>query len=350
MQAPITHILPLTVIRRERLLPIPGKILVRKGQKVVANDIIAEAELAPKHLILDVCRGLGLSPEQADKEIKVRMGDEVEEGDVLAGPVGMTRRVIRSPGIGRIVVVESGQILIALTGKPFALKAGMPGEVQDLIADRGAIIETTGALIQGVWGNGQIDSGVLHVLAKNPANELTPDHMDPSMRGSVIMAGYVEKAEVLKMAADIPLKGMVLASMHAGLIPLAQKLPFPLILIEGFGDLSMNPAAFQLLETSEGRDTTLKAEAWNALSGARPEIIIPLPAPPDTGLPKETDVYKVGQQVRVLREPFFGQVGTITFVEDRVEFPSGVRATGASIRFEDGSSEMLPLANLEVLA
>ena len=39
MLASIVHILPLTLIRRERLLPIPGKVLVRQGQRVGAQTV-----------------------------------------------------------------------------------------------------------------------------------------------------------------------------------------------------------------------------------------------------------------------------------------------------------------------
>src|SRR3990172_9153258 len=94
MIAPVRHILPLTTIRRERVLPIPGKVVVRKGQKVGATDSVAEAKVNPEHLLLDVARGLKLPEEKADQAIHCKPGEKVAEGDVLAGPVGLAKRVI----------------------------------------------------------------------------------------------------------------------------------------------------------------------------------------------------------------------------------------------------------------
>jgi hypothetical protein len=70
--APTFHVLPLTVIRRERKLPFPGKILVRKGQKVGANDAVVEAKLSPKHLMLDIAMGLSVSRTRSERFIRVK--------------------------------------------------------------------------------------------------------------------------------------------------------------------------------------------------------------------------------------------------------------------------------------
>ena len=81
MLAQIRHILPLTTIHRERILPVPWRLIVRKGQRVAATDTIAEARLNPEHLLLEVTRGLRLNTEKADKAIQCRANDKVAEGD-----------------------------------------------------------------------------------------------------------------------------------------------------------------------------------------------------------------------------------------------------------------------------
>lgn len=350
MLAPVTHILPITMIRRERTLPVPGKLMVRAGQEVGATDIIIESNLRPEHLLLDIAHGLGVSGEDSDRYLQCQAGDQLAEGDIVAGPVGLSRRVIRSPREGRVVLVGGGQVLVEVPGKPFQLKAGLPGEVVELIADRGAILETTGALIQGVWGNGQIDFGLMIVLAKSPDQMLTPDQLDVSLRGSVVLAAHCEQAETLKAAEELPLHGLILASMSPTLVPVAARLQIPVILIEGFGRRPMNPVAYKLLSTNERREVALNAEPWDRYAGSRPEVVIPLPAPGSVALPRETDFFNPGQVVRVLHPPFASEVGTIVALKGLTVLPSGLRVQAADVQLESGKNVLLPFANLEVLA
>jgi hypothetical protein len=350
MLSPVTHILPITNIRRTRLLPVAGKVVVRKGQKVNPQDVVAEANLAPEHILLEVARGLGLPTHKADAQIHCKAGDDVGEGDVLAGPVGMSRRLVRAPKPGHVVVAGGGQILLELESRPFELKAGIPGTVTELVDDRGAEIETSGALVQGVWGNGNVDYGLLSAVLRAPEDELTLDRLDVSQRGLVILGGYCADTQILSMAAEIPLRGLILASIDPLLLPLALKMRYPIIVLEGFGKIPLNSAAYKLLTTNDRRDVAVNAEAWNPLAGTRPEIVIPLPSSGYLPFPPETDVFKPGQQVRVLATSYRSKVGTLVAVRPGLmALASGIRSIAADVRFEDGESAVLPLANLEVL-
>lgn len=349
MLAPVTHILPITSIRRERLLPAPGKVIVRKGQRVGATDVVAEANLFPEHLVLDIARGLGIRREQVDEHIQVQAGAQVAAGDVVAGPVGLTRRVVRSPRNGRVIIVGNGQILLEAQSQPFVLRAGIPGEVVELVPDRGAVIETTGALIQGVWGNGPADSGLMQVLVKEPEEDLTPDKIDVGYRSSIVLAGYCRDAEVLKTAGDLPLRGLILSSMDPALAPLAMQLSIPIVILEGFGRRPINTAAFKLLSTHERREVVVNAEPWDPYAGTRPEVVIPLPASGDLSEPPETAFFTPGKLVRIVRAPYAGRIGSLVELRGVTTFPSGLQARAAEIHLEDGHSVFVPQANLEIL-
>lgn len=350
MLAPVTHILPLTTICRPRILPAPGRIVVRKGQKVSPNDTIAEASLHPEHILLDVARGLGLLADQADRHMQRSAGEEVDGGDVLAGPVGLARRVVRAPKAGRVVLAGGGQVLLEVASDPFLLKAGIQGVITQLISDRGAEIEITGALIQGSWGNGLIESGLILVVTKSPEDQLTREQLNVSQRGSILLGGYCSEAAVLEAAAELPLRGLILSSMDSSLVLLAQKMAFPILVLEGFGRLPMNHLAHRLLSSSERREATLFAQTWDRLAGSRPEIIIPLPATGQPPVPNEAVSFTPGQQVRVLRAPRHGATGKLVKLhQGLVTLPNGVKTLAADVRLEGGEVLVMPLANLEVI-
>lgn len=348
--SPVTHILPLTTVRRERLLPVPGRVVVRKGQQVSPKDVVAEANLNPQHIVLDLVRGLGVSPDQADTLITRRAGEEVSEGDIIAGPVGISRRVVRAPDPGKIVVAGDGQVLLEIIRPPDELMAGLSGVVVELISERGVIIETVGALVQAVWGNGQIDYGLLNVRLRSPDDLLTAERLDINLRGSVLLGGYCHDEQVLISAGDLPVRGMILSSMDSALIPAAMKVEYPIIVIEGFGQLSMNPLAFKLLTTSEHREVALNSEPWDIHTSSRPEIVITLPAEGSPPLPPETDFLTPGQQVRVAAPPYKGEIGTILSIKSGLtNLSNGLRVQSAQVNLEGGDKVVLPLMNLEII-
>lgn len=350
MLAPVLHVLPMTRIRRHRLLPVTGRVLVRKGQTLAPLDVVAEAVLEPRHRLLDVARGLGLRIAEADQYVEREAGESVTEGDVLAGPVGWGKRVVRAPCTGRIILTGRGKILIEEEVEPYQLFAGLPGEVVSLIPGRGAVIESTGALAQGVWGNGKINSGQLRVLIKKVEDILTVDQLDIDLRETVVFAGFCGDEQVLRAAAELPLRGLILSSMASSLIPLAEELSIPIVILEGFGLLPVNSSAFNLLITSERREITLNAEKIDKYALQRPEVFISLPVNQTVHEPRDATLFSPGQKVRVVRAPYQSQIGTLITLKPGLEvLPNGIKATSAEIELENSIRVKLPLANLEVL-
>jgi hypothetical protein len=350
MQSSITHILPSVVFQRERTLPSTGRITARRGQAVKPTDVVAEARLRPEHLLLDVARGLGLTASEADHYIQRRAGDEVGEGDVIAGPVGIARRVVRSPKSGSVVVAGDGQVLLELEGEFSELKAGYAGVVTDIVGDRGVVIESAGSLVQGVWGNGKINFGLLNVLAHTPDELVSPAMMDVSLRGSVVIAGYCEDERVLFSAEELPIRGLILASMDSALVPSALNVSYPIVLIEGFGNLPMNQDAFNILLSGKMREVSLNAEPWDRIANTRPEVVIALPEGVASEALRYSAVFTTGQTVRVISPPYKGMVGTLTNLLPGLSIlPSGIRAEAAGVRLLNGDTVQVPLSNLEVI-
>lgn len=350
MLAPVTHILPLAAIRRIRMLPVKGSVLVRAGEKVNATDVIAEATLTPEHIVLDVARGLGVAANKAAGYMQRKVGDKLTKDSIVASRGGLVPRTVRTTHAGHLVAISAGQVLIEVKNKPYQLKAGLPGEILSVEPDLGGVVESAGAWIQGVWGNDKINFGILTVLAKEPGHVLSAGELNVTHKGSILLAGYCDQRNVLESARDLPIHGLILASMAPKLAATALRMPYPIILIEGFGKLEMNSAAYTLLSTNATREVTINAETLNRYTDKRPEIIIPLEGSGNPLIPLSLETFTAGQKVRVLRSPHIGAIGTIeALLPGLTRLPSGLRAPCANIEIEQGEKMVVPLANIEVL-
>jgi len=350
MLASVHHILPLTTITRERILPAAGMVLVRLNQKVSPGDIIAETKWAREHVLLDVASMLNLSINAADRLLKCKMGDVIAAGQEVAVGKGLFPRSVRAPREGRVVAAGGGKVMLEVGETKVELRAGIPGTVMQLIPNRGAVIQTAGALIQGVWGNGRIDSGLLINLAEKPDSILTSARLDVSLRGSIILGGTCKDAETLQTAAELPARGLILSSLFPSLLPLAREMQYPILVTDGFGTLPMNSVAHRLLSSSAKRDATLNAEVYDRYSGARPEVIIPLPVSQNPAPPVDLLMFEPGQQVRVRRPPATGAIGILVSIRPGTTvLPSGLRASAADVKLENGETIIVPLVNIEVV-
>jgi hypothetical protein len=350
MLAPVLHVLPLTTIVRERVLPMPGKVNMHVNQRVNPTDVVAETTFAREHVLLDVSRTFGISASEADKLIRVNEGDRLEKGALIAEQPGLFSNTIKAPRAGRVMVCGSGQVLMEVGDARIELRAGLPGMVTQIIPDKGVVIRTAGALVQGVWGNGRIDNGIMTSVLDKPDDILSAGRLDVSLRGSVILAGHVRDLDSLKAAAELPVRGLILSSISSTLIEAAYKLRFPILVTEGFGAIPMNSAAFKLLTTNNKREATVNADHFDRYTGTRPEVIIPLPISNEPEEPNQYEHFEPGRHVRMRRPPNTGMLGIITGLPPGLSLlPSGLRAPAAEVKLENGDVLLVPLVNLEVV-
>lgn len=344
----VTQILPLTKVRRVRSLPDSGRVLVHAGQKVGATDVIAECSLPGKHLLLDIRRALGIQrPSALQKVLERTVGEEVKKGDIIAQTGGMFSRVVRAPEDGVIVAIQRGQVLLEIPGGTYELKAGINGTVTDVIPEMGAVIESSGALLQGVWGNGRIDVGLLLVAAKSPEEELTRANLDITMRGSIVAGGHVTDADALQAAAELPLRGLILGSMTADLLPVASQMEIPVLLLEGFGRIPINPRAYKVLLGQVKRDVALNA-GWDPERGETPEAFIPLPA--EAEVIEAPSELKVGQTVKIVKPPHTSQIGELVAIRPNPTIlPNKLRVPAGEVRLETNETVTVPLVNLTII-
>lgn len=348
MYRTLTHYTPAALIRRTRTLPLEGDVLVKIGQKVQATEIIAEAPVPSRHTVVDLAQSLGLRDvARVRQALKRQVGESVQQGDVLAEVRGLFTRVVRAPADGSVVALAEGKLVLEEQSDKLRLRAGLPGIVTELIPTRGAVITSQGLLIQGVWGNGQVDSGPLRHLEADPQAPLEAAALDVSLRGAVLLAGACGDSAALRAALDLPVRGLILGSLAPELLALAETAAQPIILLEGFGGAPIHPVVYQLLAENLGQEATLSATPWDPGQGERPEVFI---AQGQEAQPLEDKAeLEVGRSVRLLSAPHFGEIGTVVELRRNEHLPNGVRAAVAMVQLEDQERVGVPIQNLELM-
>ncbi len=282
--------------------------------------------------------------------IQRSVGEKLEEGAIIAGQRGVGARQLRAPANGTITAVSEGQVLLQVADERSVLPARVPGVIIEVEPNRGVTIECVGAWVQGVWGNGRLAEGILNMSTESADQVLTADRVDMSLRGAILVAGRCEQRQTLELAAQVPIRGLVLGSLSIRLVPLAEKMPYPIVLIEGFGPIPMNSDAFKLFSNLAGEQAALNAQRPDPLNGDRPEVIIPAKEAGRPPQPVGMQSFRIGQTVRILSGPERGTLGEIAALPSgAVAFPSGLRVQAAQITLEHGGHADIPLANLELL-
>jgi hypothetical protein len=241
-------------------------------------------------------------------------------------------------------------MLFEIRQEPHLVYAGFPGEVVGTDGATSVTIETTGGLVQGVWGNGKQDIGVMRIVGSGPRDRLLTDQLDVELRGAVLVAGICEHPAPLNQAKELAVRGIILGGLSADLVPIAESLPYPVIVLDGFGPAPINHSAFELLTTNRGRDAALDARPAEAYGSHRPEVIIPLPLVNPTDLPEDLIPLAPGVPVRITRDPYRSEVGVIEEILDQVvSYPSGILCRSARVNLEVAGRTTVPLANLDIL-
>jgi hypothetical protein len=349
-----SRITALTTIRRERLLPTPGQVLVEVGEMVGAADVVARCQLPGEVRVIDISRALGVQRERAARYVRKAVGEAVKVNDLLAahgGPFGQLRKSCRSPVDGQVAEIRGNLMLIESAATTLELRAHIKGQITSVMPNRGVMISAAGTLIQGAWGSGGEAAGVLKMLIDSPQKPLRARSIDVSCHGTVVVGGRILDDSVLEQAIDARIRGIIVGGVNAHLCPVLESLPFPVLLTEGFGDLPMSQHVFSLLQANKGFEAMLSADMETRWGARRPEVLIPLRA--DEEMPDEEPSIvslKKGDQVRALRAPYLGAMGTIADLPAQPQvMESGARLPVAVVDIEDKEPVSIPLANLELI-
>jgi transcription antitermination factor NusG len=327
---------------------------VTLSQPVKPLDVVAYDEVPGELRLIKLAEVLGIDPASVEAYVRRRQGEPVTRGEVLAERsllFGLSRRRAIAPIDGVVARLGDGQMIIEGPRRVEEVFASVPGRVVAVAPGRQVVIETTAALIQIAWGIGGLAWGTLRVMDTKPgldteANRFTIDH-----RGAIVAIGSPLTREFLEGAIDIRPKGLIASSMPSSLIPLVQKVNFAVGIVQGFGRVPVSERVLNLLNTYNGREIAMDMAVSADWRDMRPEIIIPVTgqnAPEDRSDDRQD--LKVGHKVRVLQEPYFGEIGSVTAIPDELtQLDSGLWVAGAMVQTPSNRTIFVPFANLEDL-
>jgi biotin carboxyl carrier protein len=359
------------ILKKERILPLKGKVLVKKGDKVKAEDVVAETLLPGKVVPFNLANKLGVTPAQLVNFIKIEVGQQITKDTILAETkglfgTGLFKNEVRSPVEGEVENISSvtGQILLREPRVPVQVKAFIDGIVTDVIEDEGVIIENKSAYIQGIFGIGGETIGEIKVMVKSPADQINPQQIDQTCQGKIIVSGSFITYDAIEAARKNGVKAIItggiddqdikkLLGHDIGVaITGHENIGLTIVCTEGFGKIDMAKKTFELLKKFDGHKTSIHGKTQIRAGVIRPEIIIPLDFDEKELVSKEATmpVLEPGTLIRVIRQPNFGKIAKVISLPEeltKVESETLVRVLEA--QFEDGTKMIIPRANVEVI-
>lgn len=394
------------VIRKRRLLPIPGEVLVEMGQKVDSSAVVARTQLPGKVHTVNVVNLLGVSPEELRGHMLKREGDAVAKEEPLAENrplIKWFKTQVRSPIAGTIESISeiTGQVLLREPPQSLDLRAYVDGRVVEILPDQGAAVEAACSLVQGIFGIGGEVAGLIALAVGSPEEALTPDRIGPEYRGKIVVGGSFADKDTLLKAREMGLSGLVVGGLHdqdlrellgydlGVAITGTEKVGFSLILTEGFGRIAMARRTFDLLASKEGWKASMSGATQIRAGVIRPEILVPLDVstgketatldPGATGKdwkleignwkleiegdphaqvkgkredeePEGREGMKPGDLVRIIREPYFGAIVRVKALPSQLQqLPTESRVRVLEVELPDAKRAFIPRANVEII-
>jgi hypothetical protein len=364
-----------TVVRKKRLLPIAGSVMVQIGDRVEPESIVARTELPGKVHVLNVANLLGVAPDEVQEYLAKKPGEPVKRDEIIAEThpfIKWFKTEVRSPIYGQLESASpvTGQVLLREPPRSLELLGYVTGHVVEVHPKQGVTVETGCSLVQGIFGIGGETWGDLKMAVESPEEQLTSPQLNPDMKGKIVVGGSFIGAESMARARGIGVAAVVVGGIHdkdlrdllgydlGVAITGTERVGFTLVLTEGFGTIPMARKTFQLLSRHAGQRASISGATQIRAGVIRPEIIIPrkdnvpqagedVPMP---GSSLESSGIRVGAQVRIIRDPLFGRIGRVLALPPelrQIETESHVRVL--EVQFPDRSTAVIPRANVEII-
>jgi hypothetical protein len=358
-------------IRKRRILPLIGEVIVEKGDTVDFDTIVARAYAPGEPEIINAAPILGVSKERLDQYMVKEAGDKLEEGEVIAENIflfGLIKRYCRAPFDCTLENISeySGRIIVRGAPVPVEVTSYIPGEIIEVIPNQGVVIETEASFIQGIFGVGRESNGEIQFVVDSPDQPITVDMVKPEHQGKILIGGSYITGDALEKAVELGVTGIVTGGISSKdlkdfigyeigvAITGEEDIGLTLIATESFGEMPMARHTFDLLKELEGLKASINGATQIRAGVLRPEIIVPYQnqeiGKVEEQEPELEQGMTMGTRIRVIRAPYFGKLGVVS------RLPAGLQqletesmARVLEVKFDDGNTGIVPRANVEII-
>ncbi|MEF8787873.1 MAG: hypothetical protein V5A84_02275 [Planctomycetota bacterium] len=356
-------------LRRRRLLPMEGEVLVEEGDYVDAEQVVATAELPGDIHPINVVGRLGIRPADIEEYMLKEEGDEVEAEETIAEThpwISFLKTTCRAPVEGTIDNISdvTGQVMLREPPRHIDLAAYLRGQVTEVLPGEGVVVESNGALLQGIFGIGGECYGTLRVAADGPGDLLEPGDLGEEYEDCIVVCGSLVDAELVQAAREVGVSALVAGGIRAAdlreivgrdigvAVTGTEDVGLSVILTEGFSRLPIAEGTFSLLRELEGREASANGTTQIRAGVQRPEVVVPGRTDEERHEEPGAGAHglREGDRVRVIRAPYFGVTGTVSnLVEEprRIESEAEVRVL--ELETSDGRTLTVPRTNTEVI-
>jgi len=366
---PGLKILAQTKISKKRQLPMKGVVHLKIGDIVEPDKVVASTEIPGNVQMVNVANKLNVEPENVPECMLVELDESISKNQIIAeskGIFGLFKSQLKSPIAGTLANVSkiTGQAILSEPPIPVEIDAYTSGIVTEVVEEEGVTIETHGVLAQGILGIGGENRGLLEVVTTSPDDELTAEMIQEKHKGMVLVGGSFISMSTFQHAKNMGVAGIVsggfdypdlsqILGYSLGVaITGSEDIGPSLIITEGFGRIGIADRTYELLSSNAGKFTAINGSTQIRAGVIRPEIIIPNEKANDESHHYEESDLAIsdGSLIRIIRAPYFGRVGKVkSLPSELTKMESETLVRVAEIEFDDGSVEIIPRANLEMI-
>ena len=263
-----------TLITKDRILPLRGDVVVKVGQHLAAEEVVARTDLPGNVTPLNAANLLGCLPGDVRGALLVKEGEKITKDQVIAESksfFGLFKNKMAAPITGTLEAVSdvTGQLILRDPPIPVEIDSYLEGQVTSIYEHEGVEIQAIGAFIQGIFGIGGETYGNIQMITDSPDEVIDESKIPSDCQHHILVGGSLATYEAVKKAIANGASAIVVGGFDSfdlkkllgyeqGVaITGGEQIGITLVLTEGFGKITMARRTFDLLKRNEGHKASV---------------------------------------------------------------------------------------------